>query len=569
MADVDQGLLHEAILAWEGARHGEKEAVLQSWLPLLGLGRDRFYRELKEWGRETGRKVRADKGRSKSPEREKWVRAIMRLKYTRLKGVRTLATADAVKLALQWGQIPLEAAEMSLGTINKMARRLNLLPTPRRENRFEAEYPNQLHQVDASGSVHFYRPEMKGGEWVVRVRPRPLKNKEKVERLRVWVWGMTDDFSGTRVCRYIVAPGESARDGIEFLQWAWEKNPAHAPFEGLPDILYMDNGVLAKHHAVQHFCKEIGVNLTTHEAYRPQATGKVETGWQDQWLRFESLFLRYPDWRTMEISLTELNQEFYWFRRESNQRNHRRLPLTKETAWLKIMERGGPVSIEPGSWSRIFRRFERTLDAAGCFDLEGTPYQVKEIWSCRVRVYQGFRDDTILVEDLRDGKRYPAAVFQPKLVGEYRGAPKTELEQLLEEPLEVVTTRPTWRPEQESNVLHLVRAGEVRESSFVMPPLAKPAPAASLEEVARGVEVIRRSAGGDACATGARDQGSEEPEIYATEVDWYAAMRVKELRGERLAPETLARMAQIREESRAYRLLSESIERRAQMGAAE
>jgi hypothetical protein len=182
---------------------------------------------------------------------------------------------------------------------------------------------------------------------------------------------------------------------------------------------------------------------------------------------------------------------------------------------------------------------------------------VKEIWSRRVRVYQGFVDSTVLVEDLENGKRFPAEVFTPKLVGEFRGAPKTDLEQLLEEPLPVATSRPTWRPEQESNVVHLVRAGEVRESSFEMPE-APASSGATLEDVAQGVRVLER-----------QETGATEEEIYATPADRYFALRVREIKGERLEPEEVEFMRHFEAVSREYRMLGEALEKRARMAAGE
>lgn len=558
MAALDPVILNQAIMEMEQAGFGQKKAVLSRWLGILGVTEATFYREAGKMV-EPERKARADRGRRKRPEYEAWVEEIMRLKYTKLRGVRSLTTADARELALKWGLVPPEAADLPEGTINRIARERNIRPAKRRENRFEAARGNQLHQVDASRSEYFQVHRVVGGEWILKLSPRQFKNRAVSESgQRVWVWGLVDDYSGCRAARYCIARGENAADGIEFLQWAWSKVADHAPFQGIPDILYMDNGPLAKTKAFQHFCREVaGVDLKVHEAYRSQATGKCEAGWKDIWRRFEAKFLREPGWQDREFSLAELNQEIAAYVRERvNRRDHRRLPGSKEAAWLESAHaHGGVVEIELEAWKHIFHRLTRTLDAAGCFDFERQVYQVKEIHSCQVQVWKGVTDGALLAVDQRDKRKYPAVLFQPKPLGDYRSGKETPLEVLLKQPVTVEgEAKVTFMPEEGTNVVHLVRTAEKREGLEL--PVAVEAP--SLEEVAQGVRIIE----------GEKAESATE-EVFASEVDWYAAMRVRELRGEALDAETLNRMNQIREESRAYRLLRDDIERRARLAVVE
>jgi hypothetical protein len=279
------------------------------------------------------------------------------------------------------------------------------------------------------------------------------------------------------------------------------------------------------------------------------------------------MFLREPGWENREWSLAELNQELAWYLKErANRRRHRRLNLSKEEAWLTVNQRGGTADIPLEAWAAAARPHRRTLDGAGCFDFEGSPYQVKELHSCRVSVYQGILDGRVWVEDLEGRRKYAAQPFVPQPAGEYRAAPKTPLEVLLSEPLEGPAERFSFQPAQ-SNVLHLVRSkgapagtpappGEGEKEIFPGPPLAKGGESTSLEELAAGLEVMEGPAPGDP---------EPEEEIFASEVEWYAAMRVRQLKGLVLDPETLARMRQIEESSRAYALLKDDIERRARL----
>jgi hypothetical protein len=494
----------------------------------------------------------------------------MAVKYRVPKHVRQGATADAVRYAVRQGLAPEELLAVPLGTINRIAREVNWRETARRQNRFEAAYANQVHQFDASHSEHFIPVKKVGGEWVLKLRPRRQKNKEKAEKVKVIAYGLTDDMSGYRLSRYLVAPGESAAGGISFLQWAWAKEAAHAPFRGLPEILYMDNGPLARKAAFREFAKRVGVAVETHEPERAEATGKVEANWRAMWKRFETPWFFDPNWGKREIALSELNQELAAFWRDWNKKLHRRLNLTREEAWLTVMSRGGVVDIDPSAWRTIFHRESRRVDAAGCFDFRGTAWQVREIHACEVWVYQGVVDGALLVEDRRDGRRYQPQPFVPKVWGEYRGSPKTDLEKLLEEDrgrqAEVAWQPPTWREDHRQDacatgkVVHLVRAGEVRESGFKIPPsppLEKGGE--SLEELARGAEVVPSS-----------ESRVPSPELFATPLERYAVLKVRELAGERLAPEEAQFLREIETEyAEPVRLMRNSLESRARLAAVE
>ncbi len=560
----------QVVQEYEAAPWGKKQEVLAQRLPLMQMSEGTFHRRRMEKFGGNGRKAPKTKGQRKKPEYVPAVREIIKLKHSKIKGVRSLTTEDAMVMAAEAGVEM--ACEIPVGTVNRIARELQLHPkVQRRENRFEAARPNQLHQMDASRSEYFQCHRLVGDEWVIKLSPILFKNRQyEKHRQRVWIYGLVDDFSGLRVMRYCIAKGENALDGIEFLKWAWSRTEEHAPFRGLPETLYLDKGPLDKTIAFQHFCAEVaGVELKSHEPGRAQATGKVETGWKALWRRFEARFFRQPGWEKREFSLQELNQELFWYLRDQhNQQKHRRLEISKEAAWLQVR---GVVDIEPEAWRHIFHRELRTLDAAGCFDFRGEPYQVLKIpypGGVRAEVYLGVRDSSLLVVDPRDGQKYLAEPFAPKLAGEFRSGARTPLENLLLEESPAVP-RVTFAPGEDSNVRRLVPRGEMRAAPAEIPPHPNPLPPGereklSLDDLAAGMEVVEQG-------SGAREQGPEEPEpepeLFETEVDWYAAMRARELMGEELPLETLTLMAQIRAESRAYRLLSSDIERRARRAA--
>lgn len=523
---------------WEEAAHGAKGAVLAPRLLRLGISLGTFHRQRHRLFEGPRRKPPKTKGQRKRPEFAEAVRLIMREKYHPHAAVEAITTAKAQELAARKGcALALAIPE---GTVNRVARELGLHPrVQRREVRFQASRPNELHQLDATRSRYFQCHQRRDGEWVIKLSPRIFRNRDYREhRERVWLWGLVDDYSGLRVARYCVAKGESHRHGIDFLQWAWSQHEAHAPFRGLPDSLYTDQGALAKKSAFRFFCQEAAqVRLIAHEANRPQATGKVESGWREIKHNFEAVLIReYPDWLRREFTLEEINQRLCRFlREECNSGLHRSLPMSKEAAWLSIRR---PVELEPGAWAHVFHRERRTLDAAGCFDFRGETYEVDREMpypgGVRAEVYLGVRDGAVLVADPRDGCKYAAAPFEPRPAGEYGRGERTPLEKLLDDAGRQSAAHParsqiTFAPEAESNVIPLVRRAEVRESGFQMPEAPRQdagATGKTLEELAAGVTIIDRSI----------DRSIEPERLFATPLERYEAIVAAQATGQTMSP---------------------------------
>jgi hypothetical protein len=432
--------------------------------------------------------------------------------------------------------VPPEMLDVPLGTINRIARELGLMAASERQVRFEALYANQVHQFDASHSEHFIVHRQDGGDYVLRLAQRWIKNKDRSERLKVIAYGLCDDYSGYRLSRYTVGAGESALASIDFLKWAWSCEPEHAPFEGWPDELYVDNGPLARHQAFDEFAGRMGLKVTAHMPYKSRCTGKVENNWRIQWKNFETNFFFNPAWQNFEILLSELNQELAAFWKDRwNQRRHRRLPMSREDAWRhSIMERGGNIRVDSGAWDTIFAEAERALDASGCFNFRGAVYQVEQakIWSCQVKVFCNIKDGSLVVQDQRDGRRYRAAPLEIMAWNKFRGSPKSELERLKEEDAAAaprVSAPPTWRGE--SNVVTLpVRPAEVRESGFEMPEKEHRLEAcATGPDLAAGVRAIEETPGGP---------DAEDP--LEPTLNQYVILKIKAARGEPLAPREAA-----------------------------
>jgi hypothetical protein len=563
MAEVNKPIMAQAIRELREAPHRLKGRVLGEWLRVLGISRNAFYREAQEWGEMKDRKVRRDKGERKLalPALKEQVQILCQLKHRPPPGVRLSSTETALIYGVENGLVSPELAAVPVGSLNRMAREWGWQATEERQTRWQAAYANQVHQFDSSHSEHFFPLRPDGDDWILRLRPRRMKNKEKVEGLAVIAYGLCDDHSGLRLSQYTVAAGESALGSIEFLKWAWSYAPEHAPFEGWPDELYVDNGPLARHKAFDEFAGRLGLKVTAHLPYKSRCTGKVENVWRTQWRKFENVFFFNPAWESFEIKLSELNRECAAFWKKHNQLPHRSLSCSREAAWHQsILARGGVTRVEPGAWNTIFVEAERQLDAAGCFDFRGAAYQVDEIWACQIKVFVSLKSPglrtaggdacaTVIVQDQRDGKRYRARPLVLREWGEFRGAPKSELEILKaadEGKVSRVPAPPSWIKAADNVVVLPPRAAEVRESGFQMPAgggagatdkehrLETCATGESLEEMAAGVRVIQRSTGETPEAT------SDMEEPLAPTLEQYTDLRIKVARGQRLSPREAA-----------------------------
>lgn len=139
--------------------------------------------------------------------------------------------------------------------------------------RWEADYPNQLHQCDSTISATFYLD--KDGT----VGYEPLKdqsNKPGNSKPRLHLFALIDDYSRVAYARYYYA--DNTLNWLDFLWHAWgpKDDPARFPFEGLPEVLYTDNGSTLKSERMRLAMKTLGVEQKFHAPYHAQAKGKVE-----------------------------------------------------------------------------------------------------------------------------------------------------------------------------------------------------------------------------------------------------------------------------------------------------
>jgi transposase InsO family protein len=461
---IEEEKLAQIITDWNLASYGNKTEVIRRWSKVYGVGYNTLYRAISQSRLKT-RKHRSDKGKRTYKEIEKWTQMIWQIKYSPPSDSGIIATDQAFKLALSEGIIPPEASKIPVSTYNRIAREIGLNPGVGRFSRFQAKYPNLLHQFDASSSKFFYVDRrLPDGERILKIHrgAKYYKNKPVPIRERPWVYGLVDDYSGYHVCQYTTAEGESAVDGLLFLQYAWgKKKNSRIPFRGLPRLLYMDNGVMSKTASVKDFLKRLDIVQIPRMPYKKEAGGKIERPWRTLWKRFELTFFIRNDWETFEITLTELNRQLNNYLIEYNSWSHRyQKDISREQAWLQISLRGGVVDIPSNALNTVFRRKKHTV-RGGYLTHNGINYEVPDLDNGKVWVYEGVFDDRLVVVDMKNHQKYEVKLFEPILFGQRAEEIKSEVEKLVQENQDkIFVTKPYYEKVPDTNIINLPVSGK-------------------------------------------------------------------------------------------------------------
>lgn len=159
-----------------------------------------------------------------------------------------------------------------------------------------SEHPNQLHQFDVSICLQWYFDDKKGeleedtnykrkyyANKIEQTVEQELRGKKKLHR-----YVLVDHCSGAFFFWYYYALGENSIDGADFLFKAWSSKKELVStitnsdyngiyqFQGLPKILYTDQGAILKKKALKNLLESLNVQLEFHESGNPRAKGMVE-----------------------------------------------------------------------------------------------------------------------------------------------------------------------------------------------------------------------------------------------------------------------------------------------------
>ena len=381
---------------------------------LFGVSASTVYRALASTRQPKGLR-RGDRGRPRAADalqmnRYCTVVAALKLRTTNGQG-RKLSTARAIELLEDYGvQTPDGVVRAPKGLLRRPTvdrwlqawgydhRRMLRAPAA---VRFEARRSNECWQFDMSPSdlKRVARPE-----WVEPGRGEPT----------LMLFSVVDDRSGVAYQEYRCVYGEDAESALRFLFNAMAPKQ-DSPFEGVPDMLYLDNGPVARSLVFQSVMEHLGVDWRTHmpagaDGTRPTARskGKVERPFRTVKEAHETLYHFHTPHTEAEANAWLSN-----FVVRYNEKPHRREAHSRIEDWIANLPESG--FREMCSWERFcaFAREpeRRKVGSDAHLSIQGVRYEVDaELAGEEVVLWWGLFDLELYVEwrDKRFGPYRPS-----------------------------------------------------------------------------------------------------------------------------------------------------------------
>lgn len=285
--------------------------------------------------------------------------------------------------------------------------------------RFEAEESNDCWQFDFS--------------------PSDLKYLENSNGQKLFIASVTDDKSGTLYSEYVEATGEDTLTALKFLFRAMSaKKIAGFPFQGIPKMIYTDNGAFAKSTIFKRVLACLGIELKTHmprnsDGRRTTARGKGKVERSNRTLKesFETLFHFHKP-----SSLTQANEWLMNYLFQYIEMSHRSEKSTRIQVWLKYLPKNGYRQM--CSWEKFCQFVRepetRLVGSDACVSIDSISYQlIPDMAGNEVILLYGLLDNEVYVEfnEQKMGPFYPSS--GPIPLNSYRKHPKTKTEKLADD----------------------------------------------------------------------------------------------------------------------------------------
>ena len=187
--------------------------------------------------------------------------AAIKVRTSNRKG-RHLSTGEAIRLIEEFGVetpdglIKAQKSMFKTTTVNRYLRQWGYdHETLRRQPaavRFQAEHSNDCWQFDLSPSD---LKQIKEPLWLQPNKSAPT----------LMLFSVVDDRSGVAYQEYRCVYGEDVEAALRFLFNAMAPKQIDAfPFQGIPKLIYTDNGPVAKSHVFQQVMRYLDIDVRTH-----------------------------------------------------------------------------------------------------------------------------------------------------------------------------------------------------------------------------------------------------------------------------------------------------------------
>jgi len=417
------------------SRCRERSLLVEETATLYGVSTDTLYRALRTFSRPKTIN-RSDSGSprklsSKQMELYCEVIAAMKIRTCNKKG-RHVSTARAIELLedsgmnTPYGFIQPEKGLLNKTTVNRYLKtwgydHLTMTRQPPAV-RFQADHSNQCWHFDLSQSdlKHVKHPL-----WVEPGRGNPL----------LMLYSIVDDRSGVCYQEYHCVYGEDVEAALRFLFKAMTaKDLDGFPFQGIPEMIYADNGPITKSRIFQNVMSCLGVKLATHmpagkdgRRVTARSKGKVERPFRTVKEAHETLYHFHEPENEVEANL--------WLRQyllNYNDQPHRSEEHSRMEDWRVFLPQSGLRQM--CSWERFctFAREpqQRKVDSSARVSIEGVAYEVDpDLAGETVMLWWGLFDNELYVE--KDHQRYGPfhPVDGPIPLHRYRKFKKTKTEE--------------------------------------------------------------------------------------------------------------------------------------------
>ena len=397
-------------LATLPARSPERRVLMQETAQLYGMAEVTLYRVLRVQARPRALR-RSDRGEPRvlpkaTLERYCEIIAAMKIRTANKQG-HHLSTAEALRLLETYGiqtpegHVQAPPAVLKKTTVNRYLKQWGYdHPTLLRQPpavRFQAQHSNECWHFDLSPSD---LKHVKAPVWVQEGRGRPL----------LMLYSVVDDRSGVSYQEYHGVYGEDVEAALRFLFAAMSPKPAEGfPFYGIPQMLYMDNGPIARSRVFHQVMKYLGVEVRTHlpqgkdgRRVTARSKGKVERPFRTVKEMQETLY-HFHEPATED----EANAWLIQFLLRYNTMQHRSELHTRFADWLTNLPASGVRAM--CSWERFcaFAREpeRRQVGVDARIAVEGTQYEVDpDLAGETVTLWWGLFDSELYVEHRE--KRY-------------------------------------------------------------------------------------------------------------------------------------------------------------------
>ncbi len=413
------------------ARSPERRVIMKETADLYGVSEATLYRALRGHNRpKTLRRSDCGQTRVLSIEEMEFyceIIAAMKIRTSNKQG-RNLSTVQAIRLLEEFGvETPKGFIQASQGqlkktTVNRYLKQWgydrNYLSRQPPSVRFQARHSNECWHFDLSPSdlKHVKQPL-----WIDEERGAPT----------LMLYSVVDDRSGVAYQEYHCVYGENVEAALRFLFAAMTaKIEASLVFQGIPAMLYCDNGPISRSHVFQQVMGYLGIELRCHmpkdsdgRRVTARAKGKVERPFRTVKEMHETLY-HFHEPRNE----TEANDWLLNFLLRYNAMQHRSEAHSRMDDWQQNLPDTGIR--EMCSWERFctFAREpeRRKVGTDARVSVDGIAYEVDaDLAGESVVLWWGLFDNELYVEF--GEKRYGPyhSVGGPIPLGRYRSFKKT------------------------------------------------------------------------------------------------------------------------------------------------